>query len=87
MDLPSYIPAADARRRVSVQRCKPCANPHDQGDMPRYLPAGLTQDVLNSFSKKSFPYYVTHDDVLTPLQRLEVEKIPADTNHSAVEVG
>ena len=51
LDLPSDIPGADARRRVSVQRCKqPCANPHDQGDMPKYLPAGLTQCVLNNFS-------------------------------------
>ena len=42
LDLPSDIPGVDARRRFSVQRCKPCANPHDQGDMPTYLPAGLT---------------------------------------------
>ena len=42
LDLPSNMPGADARRRVSVQRCKPCANPHDHGDMPKYLPAGLT---------------------------------------------
>ena len=51
LDLPPYMPDADARRRVSVQRCKPCANPHDHGDMPKYLPAGLTQCVLNNFSK------------------------------------
>ena len=31
LDLPSDMPGTDARRRVSVQRCKPCANPHDQG--------------------------------------------------------
>ena len=29
-DLPLDIPGADARRHASVQRCKPCANPHDQ---------------------------------------------------------
>ena len=50
LDLPCDMPGADARRRVSVQRCKPCANPHDRGDMPKYLQAGLTQYVLNSFS-------------------------------------
>ena len=66
------MPGADARRRVSVQRCKPCTNPHDHGDMPKYLPAGLTQYVSNS-SKKSSPYHVTQDDVSTPLQRLEVK--------------
>ena len=27
LDLPSNMPSADARRRVSVQRCKPCTNP------------------------------------------------------------
>ena len=43
--------------------------------MPKYLPAELTQYVLNSFSKKSPPYHVTQVDVSTPLQRLEVEKI------------
>ena len=42
-DLPSDMAGADYRRRVSVQRCKPCANPHDRGDMPKYLPVGLTQ--------------------------------------------
>ena len=68
------MPGADARRRVSVQSCEPCANPHDQGDMPKYLPAGLTQYVLNNFSKKSPAYYITQDDVSTPIQRFELEK-------------
>ena len=69
------MPGADARWRVSVQRCKPCATPHDQGDMPNYLPTGLTQYVLNNFSKNPPPYHVTQDDVSTPLHRFEVEKI------------
>ena len=71
--------------RLSVQFFRadePCANPHDQGDMPKYLPAGLTQYVLNNFfSQKSPPYHVTQDDVSTPLQRPEVEKI---TGHQSV---
>ena len=75
LDLPSGLPGLDARRRVAIERCKPCGNPHDSGDMPKYLPAGLTQYVLNNFSKKSPPYHVTQDDVSTPLQRLEVEQI------------
>eukprot|EP00904_Undaria_pinnatifida_P007854 jgi/Undpi1/4199/HiC_scaffold_16.g07566.m1 len=81
LDLPSDLPGSDARRRVAIERCKPCANPHDSGDMPKYLPAGLTQYVLNKFSKKSPPYHVTQDDVSTPLQRLEVEQI---TGHQSV---
>ena len=55
LDLPSDLPGSDARRRVAIKRCKLCANPHDSGDMPQYLPAGLTQYVLNNFSKKSPP--------------------------------
>ena len=66
LDLPSDLPGSDARRRVAIERCKPCANPHDSGDMPQYLPAGLTQYVLNIFSKTSTPYHVTQDDVSTP---------------------
>ena len=72
LDLPSDLPGSDARRRVAIERCKPCANPHDSSDMPKYLPAGLTQYVLNNFSKKSPPYHVTQDDVSAPFQRLEV---------------
>ena len=53
LDLPSDMPGTDARQRVSVQSCKPCANPHDHGDMPKYSSAGLTQYELNNFSKKS----------------------------------
>ena len=66
LNLPSDMPGADARRRVSVQRCKPRANPHDQGDMPKYPPAGSTQCVRNNFSNKSPPHHVTQDDVSTP---------------------
>ena len=35
LDLPSEMPGADTRWCVSVPRCKPCANPHDHGDMPK----------------------------------------------------
>ena len=75
VNLPSDLPGCDARRRVAIERCKPCANPHDSGDMPKLLPAGRTQYVLNKFSKTSPPYHVTQNDVSTPLERLEVEKI------------
>ena len=78
LDLPSDLPGSEARRRVAIERCKPCANPHDSGGMPKYLPAGLTQYVLNNVSKTSPPYHVTQDDVSTPLQRLGVEQITGD---------
>ena len=56
LDLPIDMPGADAHRRVSAERCKPCTNPHDRGDMPKkYLPDGLMQYVLNNFTKKSPP--------------------------------
>ena len=42
LDLPSDLPGSDARWRVAMGHCKPCANPHDGNDMPKYLPAGLT---------------------------------------------
>ena len=75
LDLPFDLPGSNARRRVAIERFKPFANRHDSGDMPKYPPAGLTQYVLNNFSKKSPPYHVTQDNVSTPLQRLEVEQI------------
>ena len=49
--------------------------------MPKYLPVGLTQYVLNKFSKISPPYDDIQDDVSNPLQRLEVEQI---TGHQSV---
>ena len=49
-----------------MARYKPCANPYDADDIPRHLPAGLTQYVLHAFATKSPPYHVTTDDVSTP---------------------
>ena len=64
-----------AKPRVTMVHCKPCANPYDADDMPRHLPAGLTQYVLHSFATKSPPYHVTTDDVATPPILLDVAKI------------
>ena len=75
LDLPSELPGIDAKARVSVARCKPCDNPSDLDDMPRFLPAGLTQYVLNRHTTKSPPYHVTEDDVSAEVQRLEVARI------------
>lgn len=76
LDLPSDMPGADAKRRVAVERCKPCTNPHDTHDIPRSLPAGLTPYVLNNHTTKSPPYHVTGDDVV-PVQRMDVDEITA----------
>ena len=59
LDLHSNLPGSDARRRVAIKRCKPCVNPHDSEDMPKYLPAGLTQYVLNNIPKKFPRHHVT----------------------------
>ena len=73
--LPTDLPGKDSKRRVSVARCKHCADPHDTNDLPRFLPAGLTPYVLNNYKTKSPPYHVTVNDVSTPVERLEVEQI------------
>ena len=85
---PRSCPAQMRTTRISVERCKPCTNPHDRDDMPKYLPDGLTRYVLNNFTKKCPPYHVTQDDVSAPLQRLEVERTTGRAiNPSAVEAG
>ena len=38
LDLPSNLSGAAAKPRVTVARCKPCANPYDVDDMPRHRP-------------------------------------------------
>ena len=75
------MPGADAPCRVSVVRCKLCANPHDSSDLPRFLPARLTPYVLNNYTNKSPPNHVTEDDVTVPIERIEVGKI---TSHRSV---
>ena len=55
--------------------------PPRQRDIPKYIPAGLKQYVLNNFSKKSPPYHIIQDEFSTTLQRLEVEQI---TDHQSV---
>ena len=77
------MPGADAPCRVSVVRCKPCANPHDSSDLPRFLPAGLTPYVLNNYTNKSPPYHVTEGDVTVPIERVESRKSPAIALYAA----
>ena len=75
LDLPSNLSGPAAKPRVTVARCKPCANPYGPDDIPRHLPAGRTQYVLHAFATKSLPYHVTTDDVSTPLILIDVVKI------------
>ena len=80
------MPGADARRRISVQHCKPCVNPHDHGDILKYLPAELTQYVLNIFFMKSRPHHVTQTTFRLFFKDSKWGRSPA-TNRFAVEVG
>ena len=81
LDFPSNLSGPSAKPRVTVARCKLCANPYDADDIPRHLPAGLTQYVLHAFVTKSPPYLVTTDDVSTPPILIDVAKI---TGHQCV---
>ena len=40
LDLPYDLLGSDARRRVAIERCKPCANPHDSGPGHAQIPTG-----------------------------------------------
>ena len=81
LDLPSNLFGPAGKLRVTVARCKPCANPYDADDIPRHFPAGLTQYVLHAFATESPPYHVTTDDVSTPPILIDVAKI---TGHQCV---
>ena len=81
LDLPSDLSGPAAKPRVTMARCKPYANPYDADDMPRHLPAGLTQYVLHAFVTRSPPYHVTTDDIATTPIFIDVAKI---TGHQCV---
>ena len=81
LGLPSNLLGPAAKPRVTVARCKPCANPYDADDIRRHLPAGLTQYVLHAFVTKSPSYHVTTDDVSTAPTLIDVAKI---TGHQCV---
>lgn len=51
--MPPDIPGAAAHHRVSMARCRPCANPNDSDEKPKCVLAGLTQYVLNNFANNS----------------------------------
>ena len=80
LDLPTDMPGANAKPRVTVERCKPCLG-QDDADRPRFMPAGLSRYVLNKYSDKSPPYHVLDSDVRVEDQRFDVEKI---TGHQEV---
>ena len=72
------MPGPDTYSRVLIARCKPCTNPHDTTDFPRYLPAGITQYALNNYNSNPPPFNFTADEFSVPLERLEFDKI---SNH------
>ena len=75
LDLPSDMPDPDGHRAVSVARFKPCINPHDSTNLPRYLPPGLIQYILSNYTTKSSSFHATADDASVPVERSEVDKI------------
>ena len=44
-------------------RCKRCFLPHENSDVPKYLPWKLCAYVLNKFSQQAPPFYLTSEDV------------------------
>ena len=85
LDLLSDMPTADARRRVSVQCCKPCANPHDHGDMPQYLPAELTECISSTISPRNPPRTTSPKTTLRLLFKDSKWRRSPDTNRFVVE--
>ena len=81
LDPPSNLSDPAAKPRVTWERCKLCADPYGADDMPRYLPAGLTQYVLHAFATETPPYHVTTDDIATPPILINVAKT---TGHQCV---
>ena len=75
LELPSDMPGADSRARVSVHRCKPCHSAHDIDDLPAHLPAALSKYVLHSFGTKCPPSSVDAEDVAPSPEFLELDHI------------
>lgn len=65
---PSALRAVNAKRCVSVTRCKSCMNPHDVDDSPRQLPAGIL-DTCSPICRGSHPLPMPRSTVLGPLLR------------------
>ena len=81
LDLPSNFSGPAAKPRVIVARCKPCTNLYDADNIPRHLPAGLTQHALHAFATKSPPHHITAHDASTSPILIDVAKI---TGHKCV---
>ena len=74
LNLPSDMPGADAKRRVAVERCKPCTNPHDNTDMPRFLPADLTPYIRPLQPLDKIPAVSRDRRRCSVAQRMDVDK-------------
>ena len=79
LDMPSSNRGLETKPRVSVMRCKPCTNPHDDRDRPVHLPSGLTSYVLTHSALKSPPFHATAMDVESDnrMERVELDTISA----------
>lgn len=56
--VPTSMIGADAKRRVSVALCKPCANPHNGNhDMPQFLPDELSRYLVLHNNRSKSPLY------------------------------
>ena len=64
----------------------PRPNPNVTDNMPKYVPADLPKDVLNSFATKSPRYQVALDDTSPPSERLAVDRLRANNLSAAVVV-
>ena len=48
---------------VSVHRCKRCYKPHEEEQIPQFLPWAMSSYVLKKYSDLSPPFHLTFDDV------------------------
>lgn len=70
-------PGVKMNSRVFVARCKRCYNPHEGPDIPRFLPRGLSQYVMNKYSEVLPSLHLTGENVTRELDthRILPEKL------------
>lgn len=59
----AWLALAAVFSESAIQVASPGLNSHGLDDMPKYLPAGWAEHVLDIFAVLSPSYYVTDDDV------------------------
>lgn len=71
--------------RGSVIRCKPCVNPHDSNNRPRYLLTGFIEYVWSSVSDNHVPFHATVIDV-EPHMNVQLLGVDSVVTHQFVKV-